>query len=140
MTVPLLRGPVSADELEGLMAKSARSSIESIADALSDTKDEVWDRAFEIAMPAKAKKAKRAGRAKKGGGLLAGLGLLGGLGFVLVKKREEATSAAKTVAGKSSAVAKSAAEKGTSAAKSATGTIKAKTGRGSDTPTGNDVG
>ncbi len=127
------------------MAKKPRS-IESIADALSDAKDEVWDRAFEIAAPAKAKRAKRSGRARKGAGAVGVLGLLGGVGFVLLKKREEATAAAKTVADKSATVAKSAAEKGSAVAKtaadrgstvarSAAETIKAKTGRGgSDTP------
>ncbi len=50
-------------ELEAAMSKSSRSSIEAVADALTDAKGEagaVWDRTFEIATP---KRSKRKGKA-----------------------------------------------------------------------------
>jgi hypothetical protein len=102
------------NELESLVGKSSRSSIETVADALSDAKDEVWERTFDIAKPQRAKRGRRAG---KGVALLA---LLGGAGFVVAKNRETAASAAKSAAGKGSSVAKSAAGKGSSVAKTAT--------------------
>jgi hypothetical protein len=101
----------------GPVSKSPRNSIEAVADALGSAKDDVWDRAFEIAKPEKAAKAKRKGRATKA---VAALGVIGGVAVLLVKKRDEATAVAKTAADKGSAVAKTAAEKSSVAAKGAT--------------------
>ena len=104
--------------LEGLVGKSRNKSIEAIADALSDTKDEVWERTFDIVKP---QRAKRKGKAKKG---VAALAVLGGLGYVLTKRREQATAVAKTAADKGSTLAKSVAEKGSAVAKEAAGKAK----------------
>jgi hypothetical protein len=71
--------------------RSSRSSIETVADALNDVKDEAWERTFEIA---KAHRPTRGGRAKKS---IAVLAVLGGVGFVAAKNRHRARSVAKSL-------------------------------------------
>ena len=88
------------------MKKSARGSIDSVAAALSDTAEDVWERTFDIARP--EKRRSRKGRAAKGATILA---LLGGAGFILSKRREQAASVAKSAASKATPLAKSAAGK-----------------------------
>jgi hypothetical protein len=101
------------------MKKSARGSIDSVAAALSDTAEDVWERSFEIAKPDKHRSRK--GRAAKGATVLA---LLGGAGFILSKRREQAASVAKSAANKATPLAKSAAGKAAPLAKSAAGKAK----------------